>query len=591
VARLSLLAAGVVALGGAAALGVIALGKQPVARGPKPDEVARVAAAIDGTLRERAAALSARVGTLAELPLLRSAVSTDAATVQDLTSDELAFRVKEAQGETIEIAQVLKGSGKVTSLLRLPPSSPAVVDDMGKAGRSLHATARGLVLSEAVDITPQDTSLVEKGVIAVSWAVDLAPVAPQLASLGTPAFVGVGDRRVAGDLTTSGPTINTPLADGKAFLAVVTMPPVAPDRTPLFAGAGGLGLLGLVLAGLGFVGGKRRVQEMPPAIIPSANPTPSVLMGPGAQFGRYSLVKRLGSGGMAEVYLARLDGEAGFEKQLALKIMHRDLASFRPEAVELFLDEARLASKLSHPNIVPITDLGKTGESFYIAMEYVEGCDLDVLRERCLDLGTPIPAGIALAILRKVCDGLHHAHTATVDGRPLGIVHRDVKSQNVLISRAGAVKITDFGIAKAEEKVSRTEIGQVKGTIQYMSPEQRTGQPVDARADVYGVGAIAYEILSGSAIDLDLVTLAVKGREGWPHLAPLSHVRPDLPPELDDVIFKALSFDREDRFTTCGDFSDALEGVVTRHGLHVSDKLLAQWVEGQFTAYAAAARG
>ncbi len=306
-----------------------------------------------------------------------------------------------------------------------------------------------------------------------------------------------------------------------------------------------------------------------------AHPTP----GTPHRIGRYTVVRSLGSGGMAEVYLARATGEAGFEKLFALKVVHKNLAQ-RQKAVEHFLDEARLASRLTHPNIVQISDLGRAGDDYYIAMEYIQGRDLERLLQACRDRHEQVPVRVALTILRKVCDGLHAAHTAKdADGRPLELVHRDVKSANVLLSKDGAVKIADFGIAKANQQVHKTAMGEVKGTAAYMAPEHRMGEVVDRRADVYGVGAIAYELLTGSEINLDLMRLVHLGKEGWPHLDLPSKLRPDLPVGCDDLVWKALSYERDDRYPTCEAFEEAIEALATRHGLGASDKLVAQWVE------------
>jgi serine/threonine-protein kinase len=312
----------------------------------------------------------------------------------------------------------------------------------------------------------------------------------------------------------------------------------------------------------------------------------------GAVFGRYTLVRKLGTGGMAEVYLARVAGEAGFQRDVALKIMHPNLASM-PEVVDHFLDEARLASRLSHPNIVQIYDLGRSGEDYYIAMEYIDGYDLDFLLDSGSARGAPIPVRVTLAIVRKVCDGLHAAHTAvTAEGAPLDLVHRDVKAENVLISRKGEVKVADFGIAKANQRVRQTQLGMVKGTAAYMAPEHRVGKPVDRRADVYGVGAILYELLTGTQINLDLENLAHLGKEGWPHLTPPSQVRGDLPQEIDALVFKALAFDREDRYPTCAAMEDALEQFAVRHALEVGDKIVVAWIEKEIAfAEARAAQG
>ena len=159
-------------------------------------------------------------------------------------------------------------------------------------------------------------------------------------------------------------------------------------------------------------------------------------------------------------------------------------------------------------------------------------------------------------------------------------MHRDVKSANVLLSKDGAVKIADFGIAKANQQVHKTAMGEVKGTAAYMAPEHRMGEPVDRRADVYGVGAIAYELLTGTEINLDLARLVHLGKQGWPHLDLPSKLRPDLPPGIDAVVWKALAYEKSDRYATCAAFEEAIEELASKHGgLGASDKLVAQWVE------------
>ena len=310
----------------------------------------------------------------------------------------------------------------------------------------------------------------------------------------------------------------------------------------------------------------------------------------GRRVGRYALVKPLGSGGMAEVYLARVTGEAGFEKLVALKVMLKHIAQDQ-RLVEHFLDEARLASHLTHPNIVQIIDLGRAADDeYFIAMEYIEGADLERLLEGARAADRQVPVRIALNVIRKICDGLHAAHTATTaEGMPLQIVHRDVKSANVFIARNGAVKIGDFGIAKAsqEARIHRTRVGEVKGTAAYMPPEQRVGEVVDARADLYSAGAIAYEILTGRLIELDFMRLAHLGLQGWPHLQPPSEVRPELPVELDAIVFKALAYDKNDRYPDCATLEEAFEQVATKYNLVGTDKQVAQWVESELGTVAA----
>jgi serine/threonine-protein kinase len=300
------------------------------------------------------------------------------------------------------------------------------------------------------------------------------------------------------------------------------------------------------------------------------------------RIGRYAIIRQLGQGGMADVFLARSEGEAGFGKLVAFKVL-QPLFAAQPIAVNLFLDEARLVSGLDHPNIVQTHDLGRAGDRYFIAMEYVDGMDLARLATAFHERGERIPLPFALAILCRICDGLHAAHMATgPDGQPLYLVHRDVKSANVFLSRTGAVKIGDFGIAKATHTVrmSRTELGQVKGTPGSMPPEQRLGMDVDLRADVYGVGAIAYEILSGEPVNLDYVALAAQGTTGWPHLPPLSASRADVPKALDAIIFKALAFAREARFPGCAALEQELHALAATAGL-ANDKEIGAWVRSE----------
>ncbi len=553
-----------------------------------------IASELDGKLRETAAGVHSRAQTLAELPRLAAAVSTDAATMRDLAQDELAFRPR--PGETITIGQVSKKpDGKSMVLLTLPAGATDA-PQYDRPGARFDIAGGKLALTEVVTVTPRDRADEVGGVLAVSWTMEPTALAEKLdavdagARLELPSgALSVGKRKDATGAQQVTVALDAQLAPGaKMILSVPTEPAGSPPLRPVgYAVAALCALAGVLLA-------RRKPVEdaiAKPATAPDVRSTPPSLSSSGGgaagtQIGRYTIVKLLGSGGMAEVYLARATGEAGFEKLVALKVLHRALAA-QPAVVEHFLDEARLASRLTHPNIVQIDDLGKAGDEYFIAMEYIDGADLSRLLEGCRQRGEQVPVRVGLAVVRKICDGLHAAHTATAaDGQPLDLIHRDVKSANVFVAKNGVVKVGDFGIAKANvaSRVNKTEIGTVKGTAAYMAPEHRLGQALDRRADLYAVGAIAYEILSGSEVNLDLAMLADRGREGWPHLPKLSEVRPDLPAGLDEIVFRALAYDKEARYADCAKFEEALDAVATQTGNVGSDKAIAQWIEAALAA-------
>ena len=218
-------------------------------------------------------------------------------------------------------------------------------------------------------------------------------------------------------------------------------------------------------------------------------------MSDGVPFGNYRLQRRLARGGMAEVFLARLIGVEGFERRVAIKRILPHLSE-SDEFRAMFLDEARLAAQLTHPNIVHIYDFGKADDYYFIAMEYVDGVDIGRLIRRAKE--RPVPFEVAARIFADVCAGLHFAHNASDPmGRKLDVVHRDVTPQNVLVSWDGVVKLVDFGIAKAAFAAGRTRPGVVKGKYAYMSPEQVEGRSLDGRSDLFAAGICLYELVTG----------------------------------------------------------------------------------------------
>ncbi|RKG56595.1 serine/threonine protein kinase [Corallococcus sp. AB011P] len=279
----------------------------------------------------------------------------------------------------------------------------------------------------------------------------------------------------------------------------------------------------------------------------------------GDTFGRYELVSWLGRGGMAETWHAQLVGDAGVTKPVLIKKVLPEYAN--DEAfVSMFISEARISATLSHGNVAQVFDFGRVEGEYFLAMEFVDGQPLHRVLKRAQrsDLGRmPIP--IAVFIAMEMCRGLHYAHTRTDgSGRPLGIVHRDISPDNVLLGYEGQVKIVDFGIAKAQLiRGISTEPGVVKGKFHFFSPEQARGEGVDARTDVWSTGVVLYELLCGK-LPVEGPPAVVLSRVGNGEIPSPATLLPDLPKELNDIVMKALTPDRQRRFDSSHAFGDAL---------------------------------
>ena len=293
--------------------------------------------------------------------------------------------------------------------------------------------------------------------------------------------------------------------------------------------------------------------------------------------GQYTLYERLGRGGMATVNRAEMRGLAGFRKPVALKRLHPHVAE-DPAMVQSFVHEARLASHLHHPNIAQTYDLGRAGDSYFIAMEYVPGSTLTQLLRRSAAARVPMSIPIALTILSQICDALDYAHNFCDEGgEPLGIIHRDVSPSNIIISSTGVVKLIDFGIAKAAG-FGKAEAGLIKGKLSYMAPEYLEGQ-LDLRADLFGLGVIAHELLTGRPLfhaksDRDTVRLL---RE-LP-IQPPSRWNPDVPDDLDDIVLTALQRTPELRWQSAAAMRTAITNVMRSCGGPVTNQQLIEWVE------------
>jgi serine/threonine protein kinase len=277
------------------------------------------------------------------------------------------------------------------------------------------------------------------------------------------------------------------------------------------------------------------------------------------RFGKYLLVEQIAIGGMAEVFKAHTVGLGGFEKVLAVKRLHRKYCK-DVDFIRMLIDEAKIAVQLSHSNICQIFDLDRIGEQYFIAMEYMAGLDLARMMRREGEGGLPIE--VACFIAREVCAGLDYAHRKVGrDGRPLGIIHRDVSPQNVLVSWEGEVKIIDFGIAKAARRAYETESGIIKGKFYYMSPEHALGDEVDARSDVFSLGVVLYEMLTGELVypaSSRTGRNTLLNRVRTADIKPPSTLRADIPARLDQIVLEAVAKEPSERFPTAAAFGDAL---------------------------------
>ncbi|MCC6336441.1 MAG: protein kinase [Myxococcales bacterium] len=295
-------------------------------------------------------------------------------------------------------------------------------------------------------------------------------------------------------------------------------------------------------------------------------------------YGRYQLLKKLATGGMAQIYLARQRGPEGFEKLLVVKRILPHLAE-NEDFITMFLDEARIAARLNHPNVVQIFDLGAQDDSFFIAMEYIHGEDVRRVWKQAEKMGAPIPTPLICRIIIEACAGLDYAHKKTdPSGRPLNIVHRDISPQNILVSFEGGVKIVDFGIAKAADQATVTRSGVLKGKYSYMSPEQAGGQHIDSRTDVFAVGVVLYELLTGArlfkrATDIQTLNAVTECR-----VAPPSEINSRIPTSLGAIVMKALAKDRTQRYGEARQLAAELEAWLLAQGLPSSSASLAEFL-------------
>ncbi len=293
---------------------------------------------------------------------------------------------------------------------------------------------------------------------------------------------------------------------------------------------------------------------------------------------KYRPIAEIGRGGMADVYLAVVQGPAGFNKLVVIKKTRPELAQ-DPEFLAMFLDEARLAARLNHPNVVQTTEVGQEGERYFIAMEYLDGQPLNRIRARAPGAFTTL---MQVRVLADVLAGLHHAHElCDFDGTPLGVVHRDATPQNVFVTYDGLIKVVDFGIAKALDSSSETRTGVVKGKVTYMAPEQARGERVDRRADIFAVGVMLWEGIAGRRMwkgvpELTVVHELINGK-----LPSIRDAVPEVPDALARICERAMAVAPDERFATAQEMHDALQEYLDGAG-HTSARDVGKFVAEKF---------
>ena len=299
------------------------------------------------------------------------------------------------------------------------------------------------------------------------------------------------------------------------------------------------------------------------------------------QFGRYQLLRKIAAGGMAELYLAKVTRDHGFEKQVAIKKILPHLSD-EGNLVKAFIDEAKLAALLQHENIIQIYDFGSIDGEYFIAMEYLFGKDLRKLLHKVKKNKSPLDLESALYIVSRICAGLDYSHKLKdLQGKPLNIIHRDINPQNIFLTYEGQVKIIDFGIAKAASHNSTTHEGLIKGKVAYMSPEQAMGHTIDHRSDIFSTGIILYELLAGRRM-FEGETMHIYSQVRKARYEPLNTLRPDLPAKLLTVVDRALAKNPDDRYQTCGQMLADLEECIFELSVRPSSRRFAGFIKDYF---------
>jgi serine/threonine-protein kinase len=307
---------------------------------------------------------------------------------------------------------------------------------------------------------------------------------------------------------------------------------------------------------------------------PTAPPDPENLV-----FGKYEVIERLAQGGMGEVFLARFTGLVGLNRLVILKRLLPQLAA-QDEFVEQFLDEARVTASLNHPNVVTVYEVGAWKGDYYIALEFINGADITKLLKRAAEKKVPVPFSVTAKIIRDAAEGLAYAHAATdSEGQLLNVIHRDISPQNIMVTEQGRVKVVDFGIAKSEARMTRTETGVMKGKLQYMAPEQIRAENLDSRSDQFGLGVVFWELLAGRRLfkavsELEVMKAILTGK-----VLPPSRYSPHIPATLDRIVMRMLGKESTDRFESMRQVVEELQVFLLEETGATGEEEVARFVD------------
>jgi serine/threonine-protein kinase len=302
-----------------------------------------------------------------------------------------------------------------------------------------------------------------------------------------------------------------------------------------------------------------------------------------AQCADYELLERLSAGGMAEVFLAKSRGADGFERLLAIKRMHPKM-THDLGLTKMFVDEANIAATLTHPNIGRVYELGVEGDIYFIAMEHIPGIDLAGIARAARRDAAPVPMAHACFIMARICDALGYAHDKRdVRNQSMRIVHRDVTPSNIILGFEGAVKLIDFGIAKAERRRARTANGLLKGKPRYLAPEQVRHEKPDHRADIFSAGVVLYELLTNTRLHTNGSDESILNRVRELEDLPVPSARvPGIPRELDEIVGRAIAPNVSERYESAHDFHDDLHAFMYDHDLRCTSRVLSKWLKDRF---------